>query len=219
MRRKASGCSYLNERFSSSVLMANSPRRWARGGVDVERLPGDFVLLVGGHRAEGAHIVEAVGHLDEHHAYILRHRQEELAEVLGLGRRLVAEDAAGDFGEPGHDLGDLLAEVLLDVLDGVVGVLDHVVEQRGADRGRAEADFLRCDFRDGDRVENVWLAGAAPYPLVGLLGEVEGALDYFDLLAVVRREVAVEHFAESVVYYAVFFGGSERGCHGRGGWG
>ena len=102
------------------------------GGVDVEGLAGDLELLVGSHGAEGAHVVEAVGHLDEHDADVAAHGEEELAEVFGLGRGFVAEDASGNLGEPRHEFGDFLAEVLLDVLDGVFGVLDYIMEERRA---------------------------------------------------------------------------------------
>ena len=53
-------------------------------GIDVERLTGNLVLLVGGHRLQGAHVVQAVGHLDEHDAHVLAHREQQLAEILGL---------------------------------------------------------------------------------------------------------------------------------------
>ena len=116
-------------------LYGEEPQAVGQRSVDVERFAGDLILLVGRHRAQRAHIVQAVGHLYEHHAYILRHRKQQLAEILGLGRGLVAEDAARNLGEPLHELGDFLAEILLDILYGVVRILHHVVEQCGADRG------------------------------------------------------------------------------------
>ncbi len=100
--------------------------------VDVEGLSGDFVAFVGSHAAEGAHVVEAVGHFDEDYADVLAHGEEKFTEVLGLDRCFVAEDAARDFGETVDNLCYLWAEVLLDVFDGVVGVFDDVVEQGSA---------------------------------------------------------------------------------------
>ncbi len=60
-------------------------------GVYVEGFPGDFVLLVGGHRAECAHVVQAVGHLYQHHPDVFRHCKEQFAEIFGLCGSLVAE--------------------------------------------------------------------------------------------------------------------------------
>ena len=86
--------------------------------------------------------MQTVGHLYEHHPYVLAHGQEQLAEVLGLGRGLFAEYAAGDLCEAGYDLSYFLAEQALYILHGVVGVLHHIVEQCGAYRRGAQADLL-----------------------------------------------------------------------------
>ena len=52
--------------------------------VDIEGLAGNLVLLLRWHRLQRAHVVQAVGHLDQHHADVVAHRQQQLAEVLGL---------------------------------------------------------------------------------------------------------------------------------------
>ena len=53
-------------------------------GVDLGGLAGDALLLLDRQGAQGAHVVEPVGELDEHHADVLRHGQEHLADVLRL---------------------------------------------------------------------------------------------------------------------------------------
>ena len=53
--------------------------------VDVHRLARDAQALVGaGDVMERAHVVQAVGELDQQHADVLRHRDDELAEILRL---------------------------------------------------------------------------------------------------------------------------------------
>ena len=126
--------------------------------IDVERFARNLVLLVGRHRRQGAHVVQAVGHLDEHHADVLAHGEQQFAEVLGLQRGLVTEDAARDLGQTVHDAGDFLAELGLDVLDSVVGVLNHIVQQGSADARRAQADFLADDGCHGDGMQDVGLS-------------------------------------------------------------
>jgi acanthoscurrin-2 len=168
----------------------------SQGSVDIERFAGDFILLVGRHGAESAHVVQSVGHFDEHHAYILAHGQQQLAEILGLGRGLVAEDAARNLCQTLHQLGYLFAEVHLDVLHGVVGVLHYIVEQRRADRGGAKAYLLAGDFRHRYGVEDIRLAAAAADTLVSRFGKPVGPLDYLHLLAVVGGQIAVEHLAK-----------------------
>ena len=52
--------------------------------VDVQRLAARSLLPLGRQVLERAHVVEAVGELDEDDADVLGHRQEHLAEVLRL---------------------------------------------------------------------------------------------------------------------------------------
>ncbi len=55
--------------------------------VDVQRLARDAPLLLGAHVAQGAHVVQPVGQLDQHHAHIADHGQEHLAQALDLRDR------------------------------------------------------------------------------------------------------------------------------------
>ena len=167
--------------------------------IDVERLAGDLVLLAGEHGAEGAHVVQAVGDLDEDDTDIVAHREQELLECLGLERRSLAEDAAADLGEALHDVGHLGAEEVGDVLVGIVGVLLHVVQQGGAYGGGAEAYLLAYYLRHDDGVHDIRFTREPSHTAVGLLGKVEGLGDYLDLLAMVGGEVSVEQVPESGV--------------------
>ena len=54
------------------------------GRVDVHGLARDAAPLLGADRAEGAHVVQPVGELDQDDADILDHRQHHLAEVFRL---------------------------------------------------------------------------------------------------------------------------------------
>ena len=58
---------------------------------DVERLPHNFILSGGQHGGEGAHIVETVGNLDQNHADIVAHGEQNLLESLRLHRSTIAE--------------------------------------------------------------------------------------------------------------------------------
>jgi hypothetical protein len=102
--------------------------------VDVERLARLVHLLLLGHRLDRAHVVQAVGELDQDDPDVGGHRDHHLAVVLGL--RLVAglEGDAGQLGDAVDEPGDLLAEALAHLLDRRRGVLDGVVQQRRAQR-------------------------------------------------------------------------------------
>ncbi len=144
--------------------------------VDVERLLRLLDLLLLGHRADRAHVVQAVGELDQDDADVRRHRHEHLAVVLGL--RLVArgERDALELRDAVDERGDLLAELLLDLLQRRAGVLDGVVQQCGAERLGVQAQ-PGADLRDADRMDDEVLARLAA--LVGVMdaGEQEGLHD------------------------------------------
>ena len=105
------------------------------GSIDIERLASNLVLLVGSQVLERTHIVQAVGNLNEDDADILRHGKEQLLEVLGLRRSLITEDTTRDLSESINDLRHLRAKEVRDILDGILGILDHIVQQCRTDGG------------------------------------------------------------------------------------
>jgi hypothetical protein len=140
--------------------------------VDLERLLGLLDLLLLRHRAERAHVVEAVGELDQDDPDVRGHRDHHLAVVLGL--RLVArlERDAGELGHAVDQAGDLFAEDVVDLVEACRGVLDRVVQERGAQRRRVQA-HAGADLGDADRMDDEVLAGDAALVGVVLAGERE----------------------------------------------
>ena len=166
------------------------------GDVEVRGLGGDFELLFRRHRVEGAHIVQPVGELDEDHAHILRHGEEDLLEVLGLqGDVLVIHHKVVDFGESVDDVGHHVAEKLAHVVEGVVGVLHHVMQQGADDGGGAEVHLGAADHGHGDRVVDVGLAALAPHAVVRVGGQLECLADLFALLRVGPRPYHLQQLA------------------------
>ena len=129
-------------------------------GIDVHRLLGDAPALFGRHEVERAHVVQAVGELDQQHADVGRDGEQELAQVLGL--RLLAGDEVEplDLGQAVDDGADLGAEQLVDLGAGRVGVLDGVVQQRHGDRGVVELQVGE-DGGDFERMGEVRVARGA----------------------------------------------------------
>ena len=145
-------------------------------GEEVERLGGDLDLLGRRERAERAHVVEAVGELDEDHAEVARHREHELADVLGPAELAALEDVV-DLGDAVGDGGDLGAELGLDELEREVGVLHGVVEEGRHHARVVEADLLGRDEGDLEGVRDVELARGAAVVAVGPVGHLERAPD------------------------------------------
>ena len=142
-------------------------------GVDVHRLAGLGDLLGRRLVLHGAHIVQPVADLDEHHADVLGHGEEHLAQIfhlLFLGRGI---GRAGQLGDAFDEGGDGGAELGGDLLVGGRGVLQAVVEQRSEDGVGVEAD-LGHDLRHREGVDDVGRAVLALLVFVLFLGIVEG---------------------------------------------
>ncbi len=134
-------------------------------GIDLKRLGRDPLLLRGRQRRERAHVVEAVGELDQQHPDVARHGHDHLADVLGLRELARLEVEPVELREAVDDPPDLLAELPIDPLHGERRVLDRVVQERGLERHRIQPEVGE-DHGDRDGVLDVLLAGEAVLTLV-----------------------------------------------------
>src|SRR5262245_3379468 len=145
-----------------------------QGRVDVERLLRDLPGTVGRQVLEGAHVVETIGELDHEHAQVARHRHQHLPEILGLALLARREGELADLRDAVDELGDLAAELALEIGLGGGRVLQDVVEEAG----RHGSDVhLEIDEEGGDleRVAEVRLTGGALLTLMRGGGELVGA--------------------------------------------
>ena len=119
------------------------------------------------------HVVQPVGQLDEDDPDVVHHRQQHLAEALGLPLLARRELQARQLGHALDDVGDLFAEQLADLLDGVRRVLDDVVEQAGGDRDDVQPQVGQ-DVGHLERVDQVGLSRPPDLALVLVGGEHVG---------------------------------------------
>ena len=162
------------------------PQAVRDGRVDLERLARDAAALGRLDRVERAHVVQAVRELDQDDAHVARHREQHLAEILGLRFFLGLELDLVELRDAVDQLGDALAEVARDLGLGDRGVLRHVVQQRRSQRLRVHVP-LREDVGDRERVGDVGLAGLAVLPFVRRLTEI---VRRFELRNVLRLQIA-----------------------------
>ena len=147
---------------------------------------------------ERAHVVQAVGQLDEDDAHIGDHGQQHLADVLGLAVFAVGELDLVDLGDALDDVRDLFAEVCAAISSaGGRRVFDGVVQQAGGDGGRVQL-HLRQNLRDFKRMHDVGLAGGAHLALVMLQAEVPGLADDIEIVAGTVGAHQIQQFAELV---------------------
>ena len=147
------------------VLDLAHPEPVGDGRVDVERFLRRALLPVFGHVRQRTHVVKAIGELDEDDADVVDHREQHLAEVLGLPLLARRERDRADLGDPFDDVRHLGAEVLLDLFDGRQGVFDDVVQQPGGD-GHGIEPHIGQNARHLERVDQVGLPRMPDLPLV-----------------------------------------------------
>ena len=172
------------------------------GRVDVQSFARDLLLAILRKKLQRAHVVQAVGQLDEHHADVIHHGQHHLAHVLGLRFLGGSEVNFADLGDAFDDVRDLLAELRLDLVDGDGGVFDGVMQQPGDDRGGVEPHLGQQDG-DLERVHEVRLTRLAYLSFVMLFGEFVGLLDQglvFDgpVGADLAQEIAEASYRENI---------------------
>ena len=130
----------------------------------------------GGMWDEGAHVVQAVGELDQQHPHVVGDRQQELAQVLGLLGLLGDEVEPLELGQALDQRADVLPEHLVDLGPGGGGILDGVVQERGRDGGVVELEIGQ-DRRDFERMGEVGIAGGTLLLAMRLHGVDVGAVE------------------------------------------
>jgi hypothetical protein len=142
--------------------------------VDLERLLRLLDLLLLAEVLDRAHVVEAVGELDQDHTHVLRHCHDHLPVVLRLGLLAALELDPRQLGDALDELRDLVAELVANLLDVRACVLDDVVEESGRDRLLVQPQ-LRADLRSAPGMLDELLARATLLARMRRCGEAEGA--------------------------------------------
>ena len=146
-------------------------------GIDLQRLERDAAALL---RVldvvDGLHVVQTVRQLHQQHADVVGHRQHQLAEILRVLGVVGLKLQARQLRHAIDQLPDLLAETLLDLVEGRVGVLDRVVQQAGDDGGGIELEPGQ-DLGDAERMREIGIAGRPRLRAMGLHGKNIGAVE------------------------------------------
>ena len=122
-----------------------------------------------------AHIVQPVRLLDQQDPDILRHGQQQLAEILRLLRPVGHGFQLAQLGHAIHQTRDTIAEQRTDIVHRRDGILNRVMQQTGDDRIAVEFLFGE-DARDFDRMREIRIAGFAQLQSVGLHGKYVSAV-------------------------------------------
>ena len=161
--------------------------------VDVHGFLSNAPLLVGLLKVQRAHIVQAVGQLDHEHPDVMAHGQNHLADVFGLRLFLVLKADEADLGHAVHNVGHFFAEIVVDFLDGGLGVLHRVMQQARGHRRLVKA-HVGQGIGHRQRMGKIGFSRQARLPGMGR-GRIDvGPLNQFQIgVAVVGRNL-VENF-------------------------
>ncbi len=120
--------------------------------------------------------MQAVGQLHQQHANVVRHREQEFAEILGGALVLALCLDLGELGDAVDHPRDVLAKQALDLVVGGDGILDRVVQDRGDDRFVVEPQIGQ-DAGDLDRMAEIGIARSTLLAAMGLHRKDIGAVD------------------------------------------
>ena len=151
------------------------------GGIHLHGLAGFIAALLFRPCITGAHVVQPVAQLNDHHAHIAAHGQQHLAQVFSLQFLNVRELDLGQLGHAVHQQGNFLAKGGFQVVQCSGSVLHHIVQQ-----GRSNALGVHAKIQHqpchGQRVADIRLAAAAAHPLVGSVGKVICLFDHLHIV-------------------------------------
>src|SRR5665213_447007 len=137
------------------------------GRVNVHGFLGDAEALSLRQRTQSAHVMQAVGQLDQDDADIVDHGQQHLADAFSLAFLARGQIELAELGDPVDAAGHFVAEPLGDLFDRRGGVFDHIVEEPGL-----EADHVHVHVGelagDQQRMGHVRFAGHSHLPKVPL---------------------------------------------------
>ena len=146
-----------------------------KGGVEKVRFTTDFHLFFGEHRAECAHIVQAVCQLDKDGADVVAQGVEELAEVVFLLAYIGG--CTCDFAGLCHHLNQkchVVAKSFTDVFDGIGGVFHHIVEESCHNGVDVKHKLLSHNARDCHGVHDIGVSSRTLLPFVCFFGKGVG---------------------------------------------
>ena len=151
------------------------------GCIDFQGFLGDPPAFFARQDFQRAHVVQAVGELDQDHANVARHGHGHLLEVFGLCFGLGLEVHLGQLADAIDQFGHGFTELRLQRFLGNTGVFDHVMQHRGHQTLMVHVHVGK-NIGHGKRMRDIRLTAAAALAVVGLFGVEVRSADQVDLV-------------------------------------
>ena len=161
----------LSEKGQIVVPKAVRDRR-----VDFDGFARDALAPFRAQVTQSAHIVYAVGKLDQNDADVLHHGEQHLADTFCLAVFGGEYIELGEFGNSVDATRHLGTELLTHLFDGNAGVLHHIMKQP-CFHGHHIHPHVCQNVRHHDRMSHVRFPGIPRLALVIFAGEAEGLLE------------------------------------------
>ena len=127
------------------------------GGIEFQRFAGDATTFFRAQCPDGAHIVGAVGQLNQDHPDILRHGHKHFLQVGNFKFLIVFELHLIQLTDTLHQLGHGITKALGQILFTEGGVFNHIMQQ-GGHQGFMIHPHISEDTGNGYRMRNVRFA-------------------------------------------------------------
>ena len=144
--------------------------------VNIQRLARNALLLFRFEVLQRAHVVQAVGQLDQHDAHVRHHRQKHLAHVFGLARFRRLDVQAADFRNALDQMRYFRPKTFFNARNGILRVFYGVVENCCGQRDGIQP-HIGEDMRNFEQMREIRLTGTAELVVMPLRSDLVRAAD------------------------------------------
>lgn len=151
--------------------------------IDLECFSRDAFLFFYRKMTECAHVVEAIGELDDDDADVLRHSHKHLAQIFEIVFFFgTAQFDLAELGDAIDQEGDVTPELFFDFSERHLGILGDIMEESGDQRLFIHTD-LGQDLGHMEGMDDIVFTGFSLLAMMSFLGKLVGSHDEFGCFA------------------------------------
>ena len=149
--------------------------------IDIHSFMRNTPALVGWHRIQCAHIVQAIGKFDNDDTNVFYNRQHHFTEIFGLCLGPAAKIDLCELTYPVNQFGHFFTKLIYQIFFQGWRVFDHIVQYCGDNTVGIHAHFTK-DSGHGYRMADIGFTGNTALSLVCMRAKQISAVYFLDLL-------------------------------------